>query len=108
MSHPPIRLAARRVGERSGPTHGERATPERAVPGRHKKGNEEHKKWLVVVWLNLLERLVKDRRLVFTSTCSGAREDPPELGRLIPARRCLDSARLSLVSGLTQREDHTK
>ena len=42
----------------------------------------------MVVWLNLFERVATDRRLVFTGACSGAREDPPELGRLIAARRC--------------------
>ena len=62
----------------------------------------------MVVWLNLLERVAKDRRLVFTSACSGAREDLPELGRLIAARRCLDPALLSLVPGSTRLEDHTR
>ena len=66
----------------------------------------EHGRWLVVLRLNRLRRVVKDRRLVFTSACSGAREDPPELGRLIAARRCLDSARPRWCPVRTARRPH--
>jgi len=74
--------------------------------------------WLVVVQrarkvaggssVESTQRIVKDRHLVFTSACSGARKDPPKLRRLIVPRRWLDSARLSLVPGSTRCEDHTR
>ena len=91
----------------------------RAVPTRDKKGTGRQKlvlvPWflgggwwleLVVGWLSLLGRVWKDRRLVFTSACSGAREDPPELGRVIVARRCLDSARPRWCTVRTARRPH--
>ena len=52
------------------------------------------------------QRIVKDRRLVFTSAYSGAREDPLELGTLIAARRCLDSARPRWCPVRTTRRPH--
>ena len=52
------------------------------------------------------QRIVKDRCLVFTSAYSGAREDPPELGKLIAARRCLDSARPHWCPVQTMRRAH--
>ena len=114
MPHPSIRLGTPRNGMRQPPPTANEPRRKRAVPERDKKGRERQKLvggwWLelVVVWLSLLGRVAKDRRLVFTSACSGAREDPPELGRLIAARRCLDSAHLSLVPGANQLEDHTR
>ena len=78
----------------------ERATPERAAPDSDKGDGE--------IEIGGARESAEASKTVRARETGGAREDPLELGRPLAARWCLDSARLSLVPGSNQLEDHTR